>query len=108
HVAVFQAFARAREDRDIQSLLLRGGPDCARPRGDPETAEDTSAACRETNMGRAARRYRALLGLPYSSGSHYPQALPAGVARGTEEAFHEAPRYSREELEVLCFGRART
>src|SRR5262249_18967805 len=59
-------------------------------------------------MGRATRGYRALRGLPHSSGSHHPQVLPAGVARGTEEALHEAPRYSRKELEVLCFGRPRT
>src|SRR5215469_7174299 len=37
-------------------------------------------------MGRAARRYRAFRGLPHSSGSHYPQVLPASVARRTEEA----------------------
>src|SRR5215467_9651265 len=59
-------------------------------------------------MGRATRGYRALRGLPHSTGNHNPQVLPAGVARGTEEALHEAPRYSRKELEVLGFGRPRT
>src|SRR5262245_28482903 len=59
-------------------------------------------------MGRATHGYRALRGLPHSSGSHHPQVLPECVTRGTEEALHGAPRYCRKELEVLCFGRPRT
>src|SRR5215472_14415658 len=30
------------------------------------------------------------------------------VSRGTKKALYEAPRYTGEELEVLCFGRPRT
>ena len=36
------------------------------------------------------------------------QVLPAGVAGATKKALYEAPGYSREELEVLSFGCART
>jgi polyphosphate kinase 2 (PPK2 family) len=37
-----------------------------------------------------------------------PQVLPQRVAGAAEKAFYEATEHSREELEVLCFGRTRT
>src|SRR5262249_1270539 len=108
HVAVLEALARARKDRNLQPLLLRGGSDCSRARGDPKAAKDPPVARRQADLGRATLRYRPLRELPLSAGGHRPQVLPAPVARGAEKALPEAARHTGEELEVLGFGRART
>src|SRR5215831_9806269 len=42
HVAILEASPRARTHRDLQPLLLRGGPGRARTPGDPASAEDSS------------------------------------------------------------------
>lgn len=42
-------------------------------------------------LGRAPRGYREFRGLPHSAGRDRSQIFPQSLARGTKEAFHEAP-----------------
>ena len=62
----------------------------------------------QADLGRAARRYRALRGLSHAAGGSRPQVLPQPVPAGAEEAIPGASRQAGQELEVLRGGRART
>ena len=63
-VALFRESSAARAHRDLQSLLLRGSSGRARASGAARGAEDAAEARRQGDLGRAARRHRAVRGLP--------------------------------------------
>ena len=62
-MALFREGSAARSHRNLQPLLLRGGPGRTRASRAPESAEDAAEPHRQGNLGRAARRYRAVRGL---------------------------------------------
>ena len=66
-----------------------------------EAPEAAPAERRQENLGRTARRYRALRGLPHPTGDDHPQVFFECLAQGAEEALHAASRPAAEALEVL-------
>ena len=65
------------------------------------SARGCPAERRQENLGRTARRYRALRGLPHPTGDDHPQVFFECLAQGAEEALHAASRPAAEALEVL-------
>ena len=107
-VALRRKGSAARPHRHLQPLLLRGGSRRARASGALEGAEDAAEAGRQGRLGPAARRHRAVRGLPHAAGRGDSQVLPQPLPQGAEEAFHGAPRQAGQELEILRLRRART
>ena len=100
-VALHEGAARARADRDLQPLVLRG---CARRARAPRAVgqdEAARVARHQGHLGGALRGHPRLRALPGAERLRGAEVLPARVARRAEAPLPVAARRAREELEVL-------
>src|SRR5205807_5402078 len=101
------AVARARADRHLQPLVLRGGPGRAgasRPARAPEAARGAGDAAHLATAFRGYLRVRAHARPQRHAGA---EVLPAHFERGAAPALSRAPPGAVEAMEVLDGRRQR-
>src|ERR1700722_11681817 len=101
-------YARAREDRHLQPVLLRRGAGGASASGNSSKPEDPSIFVREEYLGGALRRYSLLRAAHGTKRNGDPEILPACVEEGAESALPGAVGRTREKLEIFRGGHSRT
>ena len=100
-VAVREVAARARGDRDLQPLLLRGGARRPRPSGDPRPAEVAEGGEGKGHLEAALSRHQRLGALHHRQRLQGREDLPQPVEGAAADPFPAARRPSRPQLEVL-------
>ena len=92
--------ARARQHRDLQPLVLRGGPRRPRPPADPGRPEAPAEAQGPRHLEAALPRDQRLGALPDRPGLPVRQALPQRLEGGAAPPVPGPHRRARAELEV--------
>src|SRR5712664_3602804 len=101
-------YSFSRQNRHLQSLLLRRSPSRARPPHAAKGGEVARPAHHQTHLGRTLRRYQRVRRVLESKWRSHSKTLPAYFEGGAEETLPRAARGSQEKLEVLHGRRQRT
>ena len=99
-VADLAGAARARPDRDLQPLALRGGRGAARAPVVARCAAAAGGRVRRRVLAGALRGHQRLRAPPGPQRDQDRQVLPARLQGGAEGALLRAPRHARQGVEV--------